>query len=58
MAKYGLLSIQIEPRDRWEEIRNSSLFAVNAIPSASSKLVLEVTEVSKPEGNYQYEILF
>lgn len=58
MAKAGLLSIQIEPRDKWEEVRDSSLFAVDAIPSASSKLVLMATDVSKPEKYYQYELQF
>lgn len=58
MAKSGLLSIQIDSPDKWEEVRNSSLFAVDAIPSASSKLVLMATDDSKPENHYRYEILF
>ncbi|KAJ5135889.1 hypothetical protein N7448_004443 [Penicillium atrosanguineum] len=58
MAKPGLLSIQIDPHHKWEEIRISSLFAMDAVPSASSKLVLLATDVYTPEKHYQYELLF
>lgn len=58
MAKPGLLLVSIDPSSRWDDVCKSSLLALNAIPSAVSKLVLQANDDPDPEKPYRYQIMF
>lgn len=58
MAKPGLLLVSIDPSSGWDDAYNSSSLALNAIPSAVSKLVLQAKDDPDPEKPYRYQIMF
>ena len=58
MAKPGLLLVSIDPSSRWDDVYNSSSLALNAIPSAVSKLVLQAKDDPDPEKPYRHQIMF